>query len=874
MENNHLIRPDVEGKFIRVENKKFYIRGITYGTFKPDAEGNQFPSSEIIERDFQMMAGIGINTVRTYTVPSLRVMDLALKYSLRLMIGLPWIQHLTFLENMRESQRIIYQIRETVKGCHAHPAILCYTIGNEIPAIIVRWYGEQKIERFLKQIYQAVKSEDPEVLVTYVNYPTTEYLNLPFLDFFCFNVYLETREKLSAYLAKLHNLIGEKPLVLAEIGLDSYRNGVDRQASVLDWQVRTVFEKGCAGACVFTWTDEWWRGGDSILDWDFGVVDRERNPKPAYETLRRIYSQVPYASEHFPRMSVVICSYNGAHTIGDTLEGCMKLEYPDYEVIVVNDGSTDSTRSIAEQYPVKLINTENRGLSNARNTGLLEASGEIVAYIDDDAWPDPQWLTYLASAYLNSDHAGIGGPNIAPKSKGRLASSVAFSPGRPLHVLTTDEIAEHIPGCNMSFRRKTLIEIGGFDPVFRSAGDDVDLCWRIYQNGYTIGYHPAAFVWHHCRNSFSMYWKQQIGYGKAEALLERKWPERYNRLGHLSWVGYIYGNGLTRPLTRNGKKIYYGRQGTALFQSVYQPVAGFFQVLPLMPEWYLFIFLLGLISLLGFEWKPMLWAFPAFMASALILLFQAGNSARNAYYSANTPVAGGKLKFWILTTSLHIVQPYARLVGRITNGLTLWKHKLDYISNVKVLFTYRRIRQHWSVNWKPTEEWLGIIRKELILKNNKVIQGGEYDRWDYRNMVGLFGSIRSLLTIEEHGMGKQMLKLRMWMEVPKTGLSLLLAFSALSAIAFINEAYVSFGFFCMLSLIILLKILSDQAGSLISLIEVFDHLPSGIDGDNPVEFPTADHQEKQREIKNQSVRENRIIPVKTLEDVYQRNLFM
>ena len=68
---------------------------------------------------------------------------------------------------------------------------------------------------------------------------------------------------------------------MAEIGLDSMRNGVEKQAETLDWQLRTIFAKGCAGAFVFAWTDEWWRGGFDIEDWDFGLVDRQRKPKPA-----------------------------------------------------------------------------------------------------------------------------------------------------------------------------------------------------------------------------------------------------------------------------------------------------------------------------------------------------------------------------------------------------------------------------------------------------------------------------------------------------------------------------------------------------------------------------------------------------------------
>src|SRR6266487_6577886 len=102
-------------------------------------------------------------------------------------------------------------------------------------------------------------------------------------------------------------------------------------------------------------------------------------------------------------------------------------------IFVVDDGSTDATASIARQYDCRLIRTENRGLANARNTGLNAATGEIVAYIDDDAYPDPHWLTYLAAWFLNTSHAAMGGPNLAPPGDGPIAECIARAPGGPVH---------------------------------------------------------------------------------------------------------------------------------------------------------------------------------------------------------------------------------------------------------------------------------------------------------------------------------------------------------------------------------------------------------------------------------------------------------
>src|SRR5919108_663127 len=258
------VRPRVRGKFLFVGDEKLYVRGVTYGTFRPDANGDEFPAPDVVERDFGRMAANAINSVRTYTAPPRWLLDAAQRHGLRVLVGLPWEQHVAFLDERPRARAIEARLRAGVRACAGHPAVLGYAIGNEIPAAIVRWHGARRVERFLARLYRAAKAEDPAALVTYVNYPTTEYLQLPFVDLVCFNVYLEAEELLDAYLARLQNIAGDRPLLLAEIGLDSRRNGEAAQAEALGWQVRAAFAAGCAGAFVFAWTDEWHRGGHEI----------------------------------------------------------------------------------------------------------------------------------------------------------------------------------------------------------------------------------------------------------------------------------------------------------------------------------------------------------------------------------------------------------------------------------------------------------------------------------------------------------------------------------------------------------------------------------------------------------------------------------
>ena len=307
-------------------------------------------------------------------------------------------------------------------------------------------------------------------------------------------------------------------------------------------------------------------------------------------------------------------------------------------MIVVDDGSTDHTAAIAAEFDVRLIRTDNRGLSAARNTGLEAATGEIVAFTDDDAWPDRDWLRYLAHAFGSTDHAGIGGPNLVPEDAGLVESAVARAPGGPTHVLLSDEVAEHIPGCNMAFRREALEAVGGFDPQFRIAGDDVDICWRLQEQGSTIGFCPAAVVLHRRRSSVRRYLRQQVEYGKAEALLERKWPDKYNRGGHLAWEGRMY---VSAPLPRRRRgDIGYGTWGSNLFQSLYDRTPSTLGALPLMPEWYLLIGLLALLSVVGIFRRPLVpWTADAPVRIELLLLAAAAlalavKAVRSAWHAS------------------------------------------------------------------------------------------------------------------------------------------------------------------------------------------------------------------------------------------------
>ena len=749
----------VDGKFFRLDGRKFFVKGATYGPFRKNAEDEPFPSRDRVRADLLLARSAGVNVLRLYDTPPGWFLDLALEHEVRVLVDLPWNKECCFLDTQEQCQEALETVRQYAAACAAHPAVFAISVVNEIRPDIVRWSGADTVSEFIDQLVLEVKRIDQNCLCTFSNFPPTEYLRPRSLDFHAVNVYLHHPRPFENYVARLQSLAESKPLILGEFGIDSLREGEAEQASILDWQIRKAFQQGLAGVVLFSFTDEWHRDGRDIDDWKFGLTRIDRSPKPAYDVVKAVFDSAPYLpTERLPSVSVVVASYNGARTLRSCLESLTRLNYLDYEVILVDDGSTDESFAIASLFPtVRTIrHPENRGLSQARNTGILAARGEVVAFTDSDCRADEDWLFYLMNDLTRSGCAGMGGHNFLPPDDSWLAAAVMASPGGPAHVMLTDRLAEHIPGCNMAFYKWALIEVGYFDPVFRKAGDDVDICWRLQQLGLKIGFSHAGFVWHYRRSTVLDYLKQQRGYGEAEAMLVRKHPEYFNWFGGSTWQGRIYS--AAKPaITMGGAMIYHGRFATGMFQTLYAPQPALMLMMATSLEYHVLITFPLLV--VGAVLNPLLW-FGAASLGASFSLCVAG--------ALQAEIPRKQLRIWSrpLVALLYCLQPvvrgWARYRGRFRVDLVPLE-AFENLNSVDLKYKGRDFGSiaFWDERLLDRGDLLGCLLAELEKKGWQHRVDGGWNNYD----VEIFGTRWSRLQLttvaELYSGGKQMLRCRL-----------------------------------------------------------------------------------------------------------------
>ncbi len=208
-------------------------------------------------------------------------------------------------------------------------------------------------------------------------------------------------------------------------------------------------------------------------------------------------------------ISIVVNTYNRGALLRDTLTALSELHHRCFEVIVVNGPSTDCTAAVIEDFAgrVKAVSCPEANLAVSRNRGIREAAGEVVAFIDDDAVPHPDWLLALEREYTHPDVGAVGGftidnSGVAYQCRKTLCDRFgnAYYPSEFLdeRQLCTPQapLYPSLLGTNSSFRLAALRQIGGFDHSYAYLLDETDVCLRLVDAGYRVIYAPDALVFH------------------------------------------------------------------------------------------------------------------------------------------------------------------------------------------------------------------------------------------------------------------------------------------------------------------------------------------------------------------------------------------
>ena len=348
-----LVKPRADraprASFFELDGQRLWVRGVTYGTFRPDDRGHQYGDPDTVERDFESMAAHGFNAVRTYTVPPRWLLDLAQDHGLHVLVGLPWEQHVAFLDE--RAARRGRSRAGCARACGPVPGIRRFSAtrsATRSPPPIVRWHGPRRVERFIERLADVAQEEDPDALVTYVNYPSTEYLELPFLDLVCFNVYLESRRAPRRVpRPPAEPAPGTARSSWREIGLDSRRNGDERQAQRARLAGAAAPSPPAAPALSSSpGPTSGTAAATTCDDWDFGLTDaRPAAQAGAGRACAAAFARLPFPQSHaWPaHLRGRVQLQRRAHARATAWRVWSASTIPTSRSIVVDDGSTDAT---------------------------------------------------------------------------------------------------------------------------------------------------------------------------------------------------------------------------------------------------------------------------------------------------------------------------------------------------------------------------------------------------------------------------------------------------------------------------------------------------------------------------------------------------
>ncbi|MEO5603374.1 MAG: glycosyltransferase family 2 protein [Cyclobacteriaceae bacterium] len=324
---------EVKEKFIFVNGEKIIIKGVQYSPWMPRTgpnKGYPYADSSQVSQDLTLIKNLGANTILVYDPP---------EYLLRIAARNNLLVIYTFAINWWAAGSDTFTLErqtilEKVRSLKENPNILAWQLGNEIPVAVLQNVKPETLEQELKKVYDAVKSIDPNHIISHGNWPPMKNLNLSFFDITGFNVYPVWPPEVVAqgygnYISKfLQPISGNKPLLITEFGVNTLEAGEEGQAQMIESCWNELLAAGACGGIVFSFADEWWKNYDNTVGKDqwwfrnpapddelvhdldpeeyYGIVTYDRKPKLAYHAVAKIFKEQNYKAATMLLPGIVI----------------------------------------------------------------------------------------------------------------------------------------------------------------------------------------------------------------------------------------------------------------------------------------------------------------------------------------------------------------------------------------------------------------------------------------------------------------------------------------------------------------------------------------------------------------------------------------
>ena len=563
------------------------------------------------------MAELGINTVRTYTPPRRDLLDEAARCGLRVMVGLPWSQHVAFLDNRSLKREIRRELVKKVAELGDHPAVLAFALGNEIPPGVVRWHGRVRVENFLRSLYKAAKDASPASLLT------TSIFRRP----------SSATSRSSTSVRSTCTCIAN-PSYVPISRASSMSPARNRCSSPR--RAPTAFARGKPGrrtsrrctsasrskkARAARWPSPGPTSGGAAATRSRTGSSASWTPSAAEPAARAVSTTFASAPFHASRGANLAAGFRrrvrlqrGGNARRQPAVARSRLTYPNYEVILVNDGSKDRTSEIARAHPrVRVIDTLNQGLSAARGTWVLpkrpanrrlhrcgHAGGSRLADVSGSTVfrircrrlrRTPTWLPPTTHRSRSASRGSLAVRRTCCSTTG----SQSTSPGATWRSAATP-CSRSAASIRCISAPATMWTCAG--GCRRGAGKSASR--RLPWSGTTTGA-PSR-----------RYWFQQVGYGEGETWLMAHHPEKFLD-GHMLWRGRIYS---PLPFVRSrGQRA--DPWGTRL-PSVYRADVHPFAFMPHSIRWQVISFVMSLAGLAVVATGEHWWAAALLLGSGLV----------------------------------------------------------------------------------------------------------------------------------------------------------------------------------------------------------------------------------------------------------------